>query len=54
MQTLKKRLAAQRQRILLKEATRMRRKGWSFAKIGFELGYTKQYIFYLLKKKGKE
>ena len=34
-----------------KAAMLLRRKGWTYAKIGLELGYTRQYIYYLLKKK---
>ena len=46
--TLRQILDSQRLEVVTQMATRMRRKGSSYAQIGLELGYTRQYIFYLL------
>ena len=49
--TLRSLLDEQQKSVVTREATRLRRWGWTYAKIGLELGYTRQYIYYLLKKK---
>ena len=46
--TLRNLLDSHRLDVVRSVATGMRRKGSSYAQIGLELGYTRQYIFYLL------
>ena len=51
METFRTLIGQTKRHMLLKEIRRLRKEGWTLARIGEHLGYTRQYISYLLKKK---